>query len=64
MVSDIVVYGDDDAKKDDLHDLAKRAARAQRAHREKCEAADLDPAEYNTFVVTSMASGWPDPDGS
>ena len=52
MVSDIVVYGDDNAKEEDIRKLAKRISRAQKARLDK-----LDPGglitPFNTFVVSS-----------
>ena len=53
MVSDIVVYKDDETKVDELYGLAKRIAAAQKSYRETCESGGLEPAVFNTFVVSS-----------
>ena len=61
MVSDIVVYKDDDTKVEELHSCAKRIAAAQKAHREACDKGGLDPAVFSTFVVSSKSGEHPSP---
>ena len=53
MVSDIVVYGDDDTKAEDIRALARRISRAQKSYSEKCDINGLDGSSYNTFVMSS-----------
>ena len=53
MVSDIVVYGDDDTKAEDTRTLARRISRAQKSYSEKCDISGLDGSGYNTFVMSS-----------
>ena len=53
MVSDMVIYGDEDTSQKALHKLATRCARAQRAYRESCDPSGQDALEFNTFVVSS-----------
>lgn len=52
MVSDIVIYRDENTKEADVHVLAKRVARAQRSLRGKVESAAPDAPIFNTFVVS------------
>ena len=54
LVSDIVVYGDSTARLDDVHNLAKRIARAQGTHRERLERSGVEAPKFSTFVVSSM----------
>lgn len=56
MVSDIVVYGDDNAKKDDLDNLAKRVAVAQRTWRVKNNSSEENAPIFNTFIMSSKSS--------
>ena len=53
MISDIVVYGDDDTKAEDIRTLARRIARAQKSYSEKYDLSGLDGSGYSTFVVSS-----------
>jgi dual specificity MAP kinase phosphatase len=55
MVSDIVVYGDENTKRDDVLILAKKIARAQNIHRQKCDGGSPGSPVYNTFVVSSKS---------
>ena len=52
MVSDVVIYRDENTEEADTHILAKRIARAQRSLREKMEPTALDTPVFNTFVVS------------
>lgn len=51
-VSDIVVYGDHDARDEDVKTLAKSIALAQKAWREKCEQGAPELPVYNTFIMS------------
>ncbi len=53
MLSDIVVYGDEDTPESDVHDVAKRVVRAQSALREKHSAGGHEIPRFETFVVSS-----------
>ena len=55
LVSDIVVYGDQNASQGDVKALAKTIAAAQKACREKCEPGVVDAPVYSTFTVSSKA---------
>lgn len=51
-VSDIVVYGDDETRREKVHDLAKQLARAQANKRAELEKiVDGYVPAYNTFVL-------------
>jgi len=52
-VSDVVVYGDNNASQEEVKVLAKSIAIAQKAWREKCDPGVLDLPVYSTFVVSS-----------
>ena len=56
-VSDIVIYGDQSAEKEEVHDLAKKFAIAQNTWRlQSGFANDEDAPTYNTFVLSGTAS--------
>ena len=52
VLSDIVVYGDDDTPERELHDVAKRIANAQIAWREKHCSGGQEMTRFETFVVS------------
>lgn len=54
LVSDIVVYGDATASRDDVRTLARTISAAQKAWKEKCEPGVVDAPGYSTFIVSSM----------
>ena len=57
-VSDIVVYGDDGAGKEEVRALAKRIAKAQKTWREKSDIGSTTGEHvFNTFVVTGRWHG-------
>lgn len=56
MVSDIVVYGDENTSTEGLHSLAKRISRAQIAYREKSDTGGPENTVYNTFVISCESS--------
>ena len=54
MVSDVVIYGDDNAVKGDgIEDFAKSVASAQIALSEKCDPGGRDGPIFNVFLVSS-----------
>jgi len=53
LVSDIVVYKDEQTPTKDLQELALRCAAAQHWYREKCKKDGYELPEFNTFVVMS-----------
>ena len=53
MVSDIVVYGDDTAEEDEVHELAEKIAIAQNTWRVSNGNGDGDAPIYNTFILSS-----------
>ncbi len=53
MVSDIVVYGDDETEEEEVRDLAKKIAIAQSTCRVKSSFGDEYAPAFNTFVVSS-----------
>lgn len=55
MVSDIIVYGDETTKPEELRSLAKRLARAQLSYREKFDAEGLEAPVFSTFIVSSKS---------
>lgn len=52
-VSDIVVYGDDETKQEDVYDLAKSIAIAQSTCRVRSSYGDEDGPIFNTFIMSS-----------
>ena len=55
MVSDIIVYGDDETRKEEVSELGRRLARAQAKRRVEVEkAVDGWVPTYNTFVLEGM----------
>ncbi|KAL2044368.1 hypothetical protein N7G274_003073 [Stereocaulon virgatum] len=52
-VSDIVVYGDDTAEEDEVHELAEKIAIAQNTWRASNNNSDGDAPTYNTFILSS-----------
>lgn len=55
MVSDVVIYGGEDAKEDDVRDLAERFAFAQDTWRVKNSNGDGDALVFNTFILSSRS---------
>ena len=53
MVSDVVLYRDENTSEKHLHDLAKKISSAQRAYEQKRMFTEEDPASFHTFVVSS-----------
>ena len=53
MVSDIVLYADDVVQQDEVYDLAKQFATAQRTWRMKDCSSDEDAPMFNTFIISS-----------
>lgn len=58
-LSDIVVYGDDNQRPDDVRKVAVKFARAQKSYRERCGTVGIDLPLFNTFVVHSKHSSIP-----
>ena len=57
-VSDIVIYGDQTTKKEEIHQLAKKFAIAQNIWRLNNGCGnDEDAPSYNTFVLSGTSSG-------
>ena len=56
MVSDIVVYGDDEADQDEIHELAEKFAIAQSSWRITSGNGDGDAPSYNTFILSGQLS--------
>ena len=52
MVSDIIVYGDDNTKMEEVRSLAQKFSRAQKAHRENLLGEGLESPIFSTFVVS------------
>lgn len=55
-VSDIVVYGDVNAKREDVRRLASRIAQAQETWRRENKDLRTSPTEYNTFMLQGSTS--------
>lgn len=55
MVSDIVVYGDENAKEADIIQLAKKIAGAQRIWKSQESPGDKGPCRFNTFILSSRS---------
>ena len=53
MVSDIVIYGDEMSKSEDVHTLAKRVAEARKAWRLQADPSGQDIPTFGTFVISS-----------
>ena len=53
MMSDIVVYGDDDTPQNELRNVAKKIASAQMAWRKKHSSGGQEIPPFETFVVVS-----------
>jgi dual specificity MAP kinase phosphatase len=61
-VSDIVVYGAEDASREEVQAFGRQIARAQKTWREKSETCSSNGEHlFNTFVVSGMGSGHPCP---
>lgn len=58
LVSDIVVYGDETAKDEDVRNLAERLAMAQQNWRVKNSDGNEDSPVFNTFVLSSMSGAF------
>ena len=56
MVSDIVVYGEESTEQTEVHNLAKRIARAQKCYRDKHFSERPDWPVFSTFVISSKKS--------
>ncbi|MCJ1383680.1 tyrosine/serine/threonine protein phosphatase pps1 [Xylographa soralifera] len=52
MVSDIIVYGDENTKVEEVRSLAKKFSRAQKVYREHLVGEGLETLTFNTFVVS------------
>ncbi|KAL6719342.1 tyrosine/serine/threonine protein phosphatase pps1 [Lecanora helva] len=52
-VSDVVIYGDDSAKEEDIRNLASRFAFAQDTWRVQNAAGEAETPRFNTFILTS-----------
>lgn len=63
MVSDIVVYGDDETEGEEVQDLAKKIAIAQSTCRIRSTYGDEDAPVFNTFIMSSKAQRPPQASG-
>ena len=57
LMSDIVVYGDEDTLDSEVNDVAKRIASAQRAWREKHSSSGQELPGFETFIVSGRWHG-------